>query len=227
MSASIDVAGLFRLDGKVAIVTGASSGFGARFARVLHAAGARVVIAARRAERLETLAAELEGALPVPCDVTVDADLERLVEQTVSRHGRIDVLVNNAGISDPRPAESETPARFREIVERALRHSLCFGAFEDDQQVGFARVISDYATYAYICDVFVVPSNRGRGIGKRLMAAIMTHPDLQGLRRWTLFTRDAHGLYRQFGFGEPRYPERLMEILSPPYGTPVAREPVA
>jgi GNAT superfamily N-acetyltransferase len=111
----------------------------------------------------------------------------------------------------------------REIVERAVRHSLCFGAFDGDRQVGFARVISDYATYAYISDVFVVPSHRGRGVGKQLMAAIMTYPDLQGLRRWTVFTRDAHGLYRQFGFGEPRYPERLMEILSPPYGAATGR----
>jgi GNAT superfamily N-acetyltransferase len=111
----------------------------------------------------------------------------------------------------------------REIVERAVRHSLCFGAFDGDQQVGFARVISDYATYAYVSDVFVVPSHRGRGVGKQLMAAIMAHPDLQRLRRWTLFTRDAHGLYRQFGFSEPRHPERLMEILSPPYGAPGAQ----
>src|SRR5918996_1882583 len=101
----------------------------------------------------------------------------------------------------------------REIMERAVRHSLCFGAFDGDRQVGFARVISDYATFAYICDVFVAPAQRGRGVGKQLMAAIMAHPDLQGLRRWTLFTRDARGLYRKYGFGEPRYPERLMEIL--------------
>jgi GNAT superfamily N-acetyltransferase len=112
----------------------------------------------------------------------------------------------------------------REIVERAVRHSLCFGAFDDDQQVGFARVISDSATHAYICDVFVVPSHRGRGVGKQLMAAVMAHPDLHGLRRWTLFTRDAHGLYRQFGFRDPRYPERLMEILSSPYGAATGQE---
>ncbi|HXJ82203.1 MAG TPA: GNAT family N-acetyltransferase [Candidatus Methylomirabilis sp.] len=105
----------------------------------------------------------------------------------------------------------------RPIVERAIRHSLCFGAFADDRQVGFARVISDYATYAYVSDVFVLPSHRGRGIGKRIMAAIVTHPDLQGLRRWTLATRDAHDLYRQYGFGAPRHPERQMEILAAPY----------
>jgi GNAT superfamily N-acetyltransferase len=110
----------------------------------------------------------------------------------------------------------------RELVERSIEHSLCFGAFEGDGQVGFARVISDRATYAYVSDVFVLESHRGRGVGKQLMAAIMAHPELQGLRRWNLFTRDAHGLYRQYGFGGPRYPERHMEILGPPYGAPPA-----
>ena len=105
----------------------------------------------------------------------------------------------------------------REVVERAVRHSLCFGAFADGRQVGFTRVITDFATHAYVSDVFVLPSHRGRGIGTRLMAAVVSHPDLQGLRRWTLFTRDAHGLYRKFGFAEGRYPERLMEILANPY----------
>jgi GNAT superfamily N-acetyltransferase len=105
----------------------------------------------------------------------------------------------------------------REVVERAVRHSLCFGAYQGERQVGFARVVTDRATFAYVSDVFVLPPARGRSIAKRLMAAIMAHPDLQGLRRWTLATRDAHGLYRQFGFGEPRYPERQMEILSSPY----------
>jgi len=105
----------------------------------------------------------------------------------------------------------------REVVERAVRHSLCFGAFEGGRQVGFTRVITDFATHAYVSDVFVLPSHRGRGIGTRLMAAVVSHPDLQGLRRWTLFTRDAHRLYRKFGFAEARYPERLMEILTDPY----------
>jgi GNAT superfamily N-acetyltransferase len=101
----------------------------------------------------------------------------------------------------------------RGVVERSIAHSLCFGAYRQARQVGFARVISDRATYAYVADVFVLPSERGRGVGKRLMAAVTTHPDLQDLRRWTLFTRDAHGLYRQYGFRSPRYPERLMERL--------------
>jgi len=101
----------------------------------------------------------------------------------------------------------------REIVARSMEHSLCFGAFDGDRQVGFARVISDRATYAYVSDVFALESDRKRGIGKSLMAAIMAHPELQGLRRWTLATRDAHGLYRQFGFGSPAHPDRQMEIL--------------
>jgi len=102
-------------------------------------------------------------------------------------------------------------------VVRALRHSTCFGAFDGNEQVGFARVISDHATFAYVCDVFVLDSHRGRGVGKQLMAAVKSHPDLQGLRRWVLFTRDAHELYRQFGFSEARHPDRLMEIQSGPY----------
>ena len=102
----------------------------------------------------------------------------------------------------------------RKTVARAMDRSLCFGAFEGDRQVGFARVISDLTTFAYVSDVFVVESHQGRGVGKRLMAAIVAHPELQELRRWTLFTRDAHGLYRQYGFREPRYPERLMEVFN-------------
>ena len=106
----------------------------------------------------------------------------------------------------------------RETVARSMEHSLCFGAFDEDRQVGFARVISDRATFAYICDVFTLESHRGHGVGKSLMAAIMSHPELQGLRRRTLFTRDAHGLYRQFGFGAAGHPERLMEVVdSDPY----------
>jgi GNAT superfamily N-acetyltransferase len=99
----------------------------------------------------------------------------------------------------------------REVVERSIENSLCFGAFAGGRQVGFARVITDRATFAYVADVFVMPGQRGRGIGTRLMAAITSHPELQNLRLWTLFTRDAHGLYRQHGFREARYPERLME----------------
>jgi NAD(P)-dependent dehydrogenase (short-subunit alcohol dehydrogenase family) len=107
----------FRLNGRVALVTGASSGFGARFARVLTAAGARVVIAARRADRIEKLADELDGCVAIPCDLTIPADNERLIETTVDSCGRLDILVNNAGASDgPRDAEAESLEEFTNIV---------------------------------------------------------------------------------------------------------------
>ena len=87
----------------------------------------------------------------------------------------------------------------REVVVRSIQHALCFGVYQSDGQVGFARVISDFATIAYVGDVFVVESHRGRGLGKWLMECIAQHPALQNLRRWILTTRDAHGLYSQFG----------------------------
>jgi NAD(P)-dependent dehydrogenase (short-subunit alcohol dehydrogenase family) len=107
----------FRLDARVAIVTGASAGLGRRFARVLHAAGAQVVVAARRVDRLEELVDELPGAVAVRCDVTVEADLERLTAQAIEVAGHIDVLVNNAGSSGPMPAEDEPLEHFRQIVD--------------------------------------------------------------------------------------------------------------
>jgi GNAT superfamily N-acetyltransferase len=100
----------------------------------------------------------------------------------------------------------------RDLVERAIEHSLCFGAFAGDAQIGFARVITDFATFAYVADVFVLQSHRGRGVSKALMKAVRTHPELQRLRRWHLLTRDAHGLYQQFGFREVATPARHMEI---------------
>jgi ribosomal protein S18 acetylase RimI-like enzyme len=103
----------------------------------------------------------------------------------------------------------------REIVERSLRGSLCFGLYAEDGQIGLARVITDAATFAYLCDVYVLPEFRGRGLGKLLMRAVMEHPDLQGLRRFSLVTRDAHGLYRGFGFTEIKTPDRHMEIVRP------------
>src|SRR5713101_8741719 len=101
----------------------------------------------------------------------------------------------------------------REAVVRSIENSLCFGVYGDGKQVGFARVISDYATYAYIADVFVLESYRRHGLGKALMKCIMQHPALQDLRRWNLSTLDAHELYAQFGFAPPKWPERYMEIL--------------
>lgn len=103
----------------------------------------------------------------------------------------------------------------RELVERSIENSLCFAVYTQDKQVAFARVISDFATYAYIGDVFVIEAYRGHGLGKWMMECIRQHPQLQGLRRWTLLTRDAHGLYRQFGFTPLQKPERYMEIHDP------------
>ncbi len=116
----------------------------------------------------------------------------------------------------------------REVVERSIAHALCFGIYEEGRpfddgqdkhrktkQVGFARVISDFATIAYIGDVFVLESHRGFGLGKWLMECITKHPALQNLRRWILTTRDAHGLYSQFGFTPVKAPERFMELHRP------------
>jgi NAD(P)-dependent dehydrogenase (short-subunit alcohol dehydrogenase family) len=126
----LDVFQPFRLDGRAAIVTGASSGLGARFAQVLAGAGASVVVAARRADRLEALAKELDG-LAVRCDVVDGDDRERLLETTLERFGRIDVLVNNAGVGTPQAAESETPERFAEVLDVNLT-----AAFAMSQLVG-------------------------------------------------------------------------------------------
>lgn len=117
MAAALDPLSLFRLDGRVGIVTGASSGLGERFARVLHAVGADVVLAARRADRLEQLAAELPGAFVAPADLGDANDRERLVAATLDQFGRIDVLVNNAGVSQPAPIEHEGLDEFRRAME--------------------------------------------------------------------------------------------------------------
>lgn len=103
----------------------------------------------------------------------------------------------------------------RELMERSLRNSLCFGVYKNGKQIGFARVISDFATFAYLADVFVQPEERGRGISKMLVREILAHPDLQGLRRFMLVTLDAQGLYKQFGFEPVDHPERYMGILRP------------
>ena len=115
---AIDLSSPFRLDGRVAIVTGASSGLGDRFARVLHAAGATVVAAARRTDRLDALADELgERLVPMTCDVSVDADCERLVAEAIALDGHLDVIVNNAGIGAPMAAEDEPIESFRQVVD--------------------------------------------------------------------------------------------------------------
>lgn len=101
-----------------------------------------------------------------------------------------------------------------ETVRRSIEGALCFGVFDGTEQIGFARIISDYATFAYLADVFILPDFRGQGLSKKLMAAIVDHPDLQGLRRWMLGTADAHGLYEKFGFKTLARPERFMEKVN-------------
>ena len=105
--------------------------------------------------------------------------------------------------------------RPRERTERALENSLVFGLYDGNKQIGIARVVTDYAIFAYLCDVFIHEDYRALGLGKWLIETVMSHPDLQGLRRWTLATRDAHELYRQFGWDALSNPERWMEMFRP------------
>ncbi len=105
--------------------------------------------------------------------------------------------------------------RTREQTQKAIENSLSFGVYKGEKQIGFARVVTDYATFAYIGDVFILESFRGQGLSKWLMETIVNHPDLQNLRRWILATRDAHALYEKFGFRELKAPERWMEKAAP------------
>lgn len=98
---------------------------------------------------------------------------------------------------------------------RAIENSICFGLYGGGRQIGFARVVTDKTTFAYLGDVFVIDEFRGRGMSKWLMETIISHPELQGLRRWVLATRDAHELYRKYGFAQLRFPERWMERAAP------------
>ena len=107
-----------------------------------------------------------------------------------------------------------SPGVPEDVVRRAIAGSIVFGLYRGSEQVGLARVVSDRATFAWLCDVYVLKEHRGHGLGKWLMECVKAHPDLQGLRHWLLATRDAHGLYKQFGF-EPVDPERFMEIRDP------------
>ncbi|BCJ86343.1 GNAT family N-acetyltransferase [Effusibacillus dendaii] len=103
----------------------------------------------------------------------------------------------------------------REIVIRSVQNSLCFGVYLGEEQVGFARVISDFATYAYLADVFITEPHRGRGLSKLLLESILSHPDLQGIRRFMLMTQDAQGLYEKFGFQTVAVPDMHMERVVP------------
>jgi GNAT superfamily N-acetyltransferase len=105
--------------------------------------------------------------------------------------------------------------RTLETIRRSIEHSLSFGLYKGERQIGFARVVTDYATFAWIADVFILDGFRGEGLGTWLMEVIIKHPQLQGFRRWTLSTKDAHELYRKFGFTELTRPERWMERHDP------------
>jgi GNAT superfamily N-acetyltransferase len=108
----------------------------------------------------------------------------------------------------------------RSTIERAIENSLCFGVYRGVDQVGFARVITDNATFAYLADVYVLDTHRGQGVGKRLVKFVQSHRDLRGLRRFMLATKDAHGLYEQFGFQGLGEPSRMMEIAVPDIYSP-------
>lgn len=105
--------------------------------------------------------------------------------------------------------------RSLEQTKVAIENSLCFGVYHDKKQIGFARVVTDFATFAYIGDVFILSEFRGKGLSKWLMQVMVDYPSLQGLRRWILATKDAHGLYEQYEFSNLRFPERWMEKTAP------------
>jgi GNAT superfamily N-acetyltransferase len=109
-----------------------------------------------------------------------------------------------------------SPGIPKEVVARGIENSMCFGIYQGESQVGFARVITDKASFAYLADVYVLEEHRGQGLSKRLVGEILAHPELQGLRRVLLATADAHGLYAQFGFKALAAPDRMMEVRIPP-----------
>lgn len=111
--------------------------------------------------------------------------------------------------------------RSLDVIEKSIANSLCFGVYDDQAQVGFARVVSDYATFGWVCDVFILESHRGLGLSKWLVETIIEHPDLRGIRRLLLATRDAHELYRRYaGFRVVEHPEKLMERPNPAAAAP-------
>jgi len=133
-------------------------------------------------------------------DYTISADPQRL--DPVAIHAYLTRSYWSPGVSF-------------DIVKKAMDHSLCFGLYHAGAQVGYARVVTDQTTFAYLADVYVLEAHRGRGLSKRLVEAVQAHPELQGLRRFLLATKDAHGLYAQFGFKPLANPARMMEVFNP------------
>lgn len=134
-------------------------------------------------------------------EFTIDTDKERLNVDSIQSFLK----------NDSYWAQSRT----REQTEAAIANSICFGLYHVERQIGFARVVSDRATFAYVGDVYVLVEFRGHGLSKWLMETVIAYPELQGLRRWVLATRDAHGLYEKYGFHELVHPERWMERPAP------------
>lgn len=129
----------------------------------------------------------------------------------VTRESEVDVDAVHAYLTRSYWARGIT----RELVARSVRASFCFSLYQGDRQVGFARLVTDRATFAYLCDVYVLEELRGQGLGKWLIETVVAHPELQGLRRFVLATRDAHGLYARHGFTPLANPDQLMEIHIP------------
>jgi GNAT superfamily N-acetyltransferase len=149
--------------------------------------------------------------------------VERVIEQVRGEYAvstdpaRLDLVAIHHYLA----ASYWSPGLPMDVLARAVAGSLCFGLYHRAEQVGFARVVTDRATFAYLCDVYVLDAHRGRGLGRWLMEAVAAHPDLQGLRRFVLVTRDAHGLYARFGFRPLARPEGYMELHRlDVYGTP-------
>jgi GNAT superfamily N-acetyltransferase len=124
---------------------------------------------------------------------------------------RLDIAAIHAFLS----ATYWSPGVPLEVVQRAVKNSVCVGAYDASSQVGFARMVTDKATFAYLADVYVLPGHRGRGLSKQMLTALLALPELQGLRRMLLVTRDAHGLYAGFGFTPLANPSRFMELHNP------------
>lgn len=154
---------------------------------------------------------------------------ERILEQRRGEYvvstdrGRLDVASIHRFLSSSYWA----PGLPRDVLERAIAGSICFGLYDHADQIGFARVVTDGATFAYLCDVYVLEPHRGRGLGTWLMEVVIGHPALQRLRRFVLVTRDAHALYERFGFRSLARPEGYMEVHRPDvYHTAAAAAPL-
>lgn len=122
-------------------------------------------------------------------------------------------LLNLEAIQELLGTSYWAPDRPMELTRRAIEHSLVFGVYDGERQIGFARIVTDYTVFAYVCDVLIADSYRGQGLGKWLVESMLAHPELQGVRRWLLITRDAQGLYSQLGFVGLDEPERYMEMM--------------